>query len=72
MASIFSIYNLSGQVDAYKRTMDEDDMREVSELLGCAFDSTIIVLFKRGELSETSNIEKSMSNSRLRESSIFK
>ena len=72
MASIFSIYNLSGQVDAYKRTMDEDDMREVSELLHCDFDSTVIVLFKRGEFSEAADKETPIPNSRLRETSIFK
>lgn len=74
MASIFSIYNLSGQVDAYKRTMDDDDMREVCELLDCQRDDTVIVLFKRGEFSsELTQSKQEMANdSRLKEHSIFK
>lgn len=70
----FSIYNLSGQVDAYKRTMDDDDMREVCELLDCQRDDTVVVLFKRGEFSsELTQSKQEMTNdSRLKEHSIFK
>jgi len=40
MASVFSIYNLSKKADAFKRSMDEDDLQEVSELLDVALDDT--------------------------------
>ena len=74
MASIFSIYNLSGQVDAYKRTMDDDDMSEICELLACQRDDTVLVLFTRGEFSGelTLNKQETINNSRLKEHSIFK
>ena len=72
MASIFSVYNLSGQVDAYKRSMDEEDMQEVCEMLCCPFDTTVIVLFKRGVLSSTTRNHNITSSSKIRDDSVFK
>jgi hypothetical protein len=52
MASIFSTYNLSGQMDAFKRSLDSDDMKEISGLFEVENDDTIIILYQRGEFSE--------------------
>ena len=50
-ASIFSIYNLSGKMDAFKRAMDEDDMQEICSAMGVQPEDTLIVLFQRGKYS---------------------
>lgn len=53
MASIFSTYNLSGQMDAFKRSLDSDDLEEICGLLGGVHDNdTLVVLYQRGALSE--------------------
>lgn len=51
-ASIFSVYNLSRSMDAFKRSMDEDDMAEICELLNIEPDDTLILLFQRGDFSQ--------------------
>lgn len=76
MASIFSIYNLSRQTDAFKRSMDEDDLDEISSLLNVENDDTIILLYLRGEYSEILSTEKlaksdEISKTRIRNKSIF-
>jgi len=76
MASIFSVYNLSRQMDAFKRSMDEDDMEEISQLFNVEPDSTIILLYLRGDYSETLSTEKlaeskQVSKTRIRDKSIF-
>ncbi|MFT5758593.1 MAG: hypothetical protein ACI9LM_003339 [Alteromonadaceae bacterium] len=48
MASIFSIYNLSGKMDAFKRSMDEEDMQEICDLFEIEQDDTLILLYQRG------------------------
>lgn len=58
MASIFSIYNLSRQIDAFKRSMDEEDMEDLSELLNVEYDNTIILLYLRGDYSRELTFEK--------------
>lgn len=58
MASIFSIYNLSGQMDAFKRAMDIDDMAEICDALNTEYDDTLILLYKRGSLSQILSNEK--------------
>ncbi|MDW3640235.1 DEAD/DEAH box helicase family protein [Vibrio sp. 1291-1] len=55
MASIFSTYNLSGQMDAFKRSLDSDDMEEICSLLDVEQDNTLIVLYQRGSLLETTS-----------------
>lgn len=74
-ASIFSIYNLSGKMDAYKRAMDEDDMREICEILGVPFDKTLIVLYLRGGkvygLPEEKYPDFSVDQSQVRDNSVF-
>ena len=76
MASVFSVYNLSKKTDAFKRSMDDDDLQEVSELLGVELDDTIILLFLRGEYSDELTVEKQDSlevlSSRVQFKSIFK
>ncbi|WP_054983657.1 DEAD/DEAH box helicase family protein [Pseudoalteromonas sp. P1-30] len=76
MASVFSVYNLSKKTDAFKRSMDDDDLQEVSELLGVELDDTIILLFLRGEYSDELTVEKQDSLevlfSRVQFKSIFK
>jgi hypothetical protein len=76
MASIFSVYNLSRQIDAFKRSMDEDDLAEISSLLNVENNNTIILLFLRGEYSEELTSEKqddanSIISTRIRNKSIF-
>ncbi|EGR10356.1 DEAD/DEAH box helicase family protein [Vibrio cholerae] len=76
MASIFSTYNLSGQVDAFKRSLDLDDMEEICLLLGSEYDSTLIVLYQRGDYSQGLTDEKkeellSINPSRIRNNSVF-
>ena len=74
MAVIFSVYNLSRQQDAYKRTMDEDDLKELCRLLKAPYDDTIIVIFKRGVVFNISpsELEFDVSPTKLRNNSIFK
>lgn len=75
MASVFSIYNLSKQVDAYKRAMDLEDMQDICEALGCKLDDTIILLYQRGNYSSDITSQKqteTTSLSRIRHNSIFK
>lgn len=75
MAAIFSIYNLSRQQGAYKRTMEEDDLHELSTALKIPYDDTIIVIFKRGEII-TPDVKKSVNKGsfslRVQDNSIFK
>ncbi len=76
MASIFSVYNLSRQVDAFKRSMDDDDMEEVSQLLNVECDDTIILLYLRGDYSSeiTSTKKEELSqitSTKIRNDSIF-
>jgi len=76
MASIFSIYNLSGQMDAFKRSMDEEDMQEICDLFEIEPDDTLILLYQRGEYSRLLTDKKSedtslMSTTRIRHNSIF-
>ncbi|CCQ42142.1 glutathione synthase [Yersinia enterocolitica] len=75
VACVFSIYNLSKQKDAYKRAMDREDMREISEALGCEYDDTIMVLYQRGDYSSGVTEQKKITTkqlSRIRNSSVFK
>ena len=75
MASVFSVYNLSKKTDAFKRSMDDDDLQEVSELLGVELDDTIILLFFRGEYSDDLTVAKEEQSklvaSNLKDKSIF-
>lgn len=76
MASIFSVYNLSRQIDAFKRSMDEDDMDEVCQMLNIETDNTVILLYLRGEFSSELTSTKQddlaqISSTRIRNKSIF-
>jgi hypothetical protein len=76
MASIFSIYNLSRQTDAFKRSMDEDDLAEISTLLNVENDDTIILLYLRGEYSKQltdkkQNSFEKITSTRIRTDSVF-
>ncbi len=76
MASIFSVYNLSRQIDAFKRSMDGDDMQEVSQLLNIEPDNTIILLYLRGDYSsELTSIKQQeyaqITSTKIRNKSIF-
>ncbi|WP_217555798.1 DEAD/DEAH box helicase family protein [Vibrio metschnikovii] len=76
MASIFSTYNLSGQMDAFKRSLDSDDLEEICGLLGAEHDNnTLIVLYQRGALSEVFDdnqpINHEIQTSRIRHNSVF-
>ena len=76
MASIFSVYNLSRQMDAFKRSMDEEDMEEVSQLFNVEQDNTLILLYLRGEFSRelTSSKQQNLSqitSTRVKSNSVF-
>ncbi|ANN26691.1 hypothetical protein FORC17_1628 [Vibrio vulnificus] len=76
MASIFSTYNLSGQMDTFKRSLDSDDLEEICGLLGAEHDNnTLIVLYQRGALSEVFDdnqpINHEVQTSRIRHNSVF-
>lgn len=74
MASIFSTFNLSGQMDAFKRAMDMDDMEEISQLLNVELDNTVILLYVRGEYSAVLSQEKqsvSIETTRIKNNSVF-
>ncbi|CNF40521.1 DEAD/DEAH box helicase family protein [Yersinia intermedia] len=70
MASIFSIYNLSGQMDAFKRAMDIDDMAEICDALNTEYDDTLILLYKRGSFSQILSDEKSIISENIEKTSI--
>lgn len=75
MASVFSIYNLSKQMDAYKRAMDLEDMQEICEALDCEPDNTLILLYQRGNCASDITTQKQTEIthlSRIRHNSIFK
>ncbi|WP_163133163.1 DEAD/DEAH box helicase family protein [Agarivorans sp. Alg241-V36] len=76
MASIFSTYNLSGQMDAFKRSLDFDDIEELSSLLNVEDDNTIIVIYQRGKFSkeltdETTKASLDVQATRVRHNSVF-
>jgi len=76
MASIFSIYNLSKKTDAFKRSMDEDDMEEICQLLNVENDNTLILLYLRGDYSDELTAVKSekltqVTSTKVRDNSIF-
>jgi hypothetical protein len=70
MASIFSIYNLSGQMDAFKRAMDIDDMAEICDALNTEYADTLILLYKRGSFSQILSDEKSIISENIEKTSI--
>ena len=66
---------LSRDAYTYKRAMDREDMREISEALGCEYDDTIMVLYQRGNYSSGVKEQKKVTTkqlSRIRNSSVFK
>lgn len=74
MASIFSTYNLSGQKDAFKRALDLDDMSEICRLFGFEDDDTLILLYKRGNYSQSLSEERLeiQQHGHIRHDSIYK
>lgn len=76
MASIFSVYNLSRQMDAFKRSMDDEDLEEVCQLLKVESDDTVILLYLRGDYSSALTSVKQetslkLTSTRVRDKSIF-
>ncbi|EMF8784103.1 DEAD/DEAH box helicase family protein [Vibrio vulnificus] len=76
MASIFSTYNLSGQMDAFKRSLDSDDMEEICSLLDVEQDNTLIILYQRGSLLESNSVDgqrlsHDIQTTRIRHNSVF-
>lgn len=75
MASIFSIYNLSGQKDAFKRAMDMDDMEEISNHFNLDTDDTIILLYQRGDMNldnaESRTLDPTITKTRVHNKSVF-
>jgi hypothetical protein len=58
MASIFSTYNLSRQKDAFKRALDRNDMEEICDQFDLEHDNTLILIYKRGDYSQSLSDEK--------------
>lgn len=50
-AVIFSVYNLSAQVDKFKRAIDQYEMEDLCRELGLPSDNSLVILFERGEVS---------------------
>lgn len=76
VAVIFSIHNLSKNKDIMKRSMTQSDVHEMCSALELESDDTVIVLFKRGEFSQSLTDEKQeqslvTGNSRIRNQTIF-
>lgn len=76
MASIFSTYNLSGQMNAFKRSLDSDDMEEICSLLDVEQDNTLILLYQRGSLLESNSedgkrLSHNTQTTRIRHNSVF-
>jgi hypothetical protein len=76
MASIFSIYNLSRQMDAFKRSKDEYNMADICQLLKTEADDTLILLYLRDDYSsEITSIKQEESlqitSKKIRNNSIF-
>jgi len=72
-ASIFSIFNTSSQRDQFKRQMSIEDVHEMCDLLSVERDSTLIVLFIRGDYDEASTMVKteSLEDTRIKHNSVF-
>ncbi|WP_019935805.1 DEAD/DEAH box helicase family protein [Oceanimonas smirnovii] len=51
-AVIFSVYNLSAQVEKFKRAIELYEMEELCAELGIENDNSIAILFERGEKTE--------------------
>ncbi|WP_019531275.1 hypothetical protein [Dasania marina] len=72
MATIFSIYNVSGQVDQFKRSMHLEDVHEMCDELGCTHDDTVIVLFQRGQHDQAAtDTKQAIDSTRLKHHSVF-
>ncbi len=73
MATIFSLYNLSKQTDAYKRAMDKDDMEDICGVFNIEPDDTLILLYQRGDYSAelSEEAKQDIHTSRIRNNSIF-
>lgn len=76
VAVIFSIHNLSKNKDIMKRSMTQSDVHEMCSTLEIEDDDTVIVLFKRGEFSQSLTSAKQeqtlvTNNSRIKNQTIF-
>lgn len=72
MATIFSIYNVSGQVDQFKRSMELKDVHEMCDALDCEHDDTVIVLFQRGQHDQAATEAKlAIDSTRIKHRSVF-
>lgn len=70
MASVFSIYNLSSRQDILKRAMDSDDMEDICQALDIEYDDTVIMLYQRGEFSQSLTDTKVLESTQLQSSRI--
>lgn len=52
-AVIFSTYNLSAQVDKFKRSIDRHEMDDLCQELNIPSDDSVVVLFERGAVLES-------------------
>tara|TARA_B110000196_G_scaffold293833_1_gene282435 strand:- start:26053 stop:27900 length:1848 start_codon:yes stop_codon:yes gene_type:complete len=68
-AVVFSIYNLSAQVDKFKRAIDTFEMEALCQELNLPNDDSVVVLFERGEVN--ANTAKAKSTSPLGGNSVF-
>ncbi|MGS3153140.1 hypothetical protein ACB268_20625 [Aeromonas sanarellii] len=61
-ATIFSIYNMSRRNNVSKWVMTEDDVHEMCDHFGIEHDSTMFVLYKRGEYNAEASRMKAAAN----------
>lgn len=69
-AVIFSVYNLSAQVDKFKRAIDQYEMDELCDELGITRDDSIAILFERGKETTSKNLSNAAKKGR-KGSSVF-
>lgn len=67
-AVIFSVYNLSAQVDKFKRAIDQYEMDDLCRELGLSSDDSVVILFERGKSTTSSQDTKPTTTAQSRQS----
>ncbi len=70
-AVIFSVYNLSAQVDKFKRAIDQYEMDDLCRELGVPSDDSLVILFERGDTTTFTPDTSSTALPRQSGSSVF-
>ncbi|MFD1385029.1 DEAD/DEAH box helicase family protein [Rhodanobacter aciditrophus] len=67
-AVIFSVYNLSAQVDKFKRAIDQYEMDDLCRELDLSSDDSVVILFERGKSATSSQDTKPTTTAQSRQS----